>query len=101
MSDPDINELEALTALIESDGWTLLMAHLEKEWGATAYALKMDTAITTAKNNRESAEQDICELGAAVRAVRVFAQYPKTRLAQIKAERQKTTTGMFAGLRRG
>lgn len=99
MSDPDIKEEEALTALLESDGWALLMAHLDTEWGATAYAARIDQAIATAKANRDSAETDIGELGAACRAVRVFAQWPEKRRATLKATREKKPRG-FALQRR-
>lgn len=101
MSDPDIKEQEALVGLLESEGWELLMAHLEREWGSDAYAARMDKAIAEAKANRDTAEPAICELGAAVRAVRIFAQWPKTRVAQLKALKEKTTTaGIFSARRR-
>lgn len=100
MSDPEINEQDALRALLESDGWTLLSAHLEREWGAEAYARQIDGAIAKARQARDSAEQDIGELGAAARAVRLFALWPTRRLAELKAEKPKPA-GVFAGLRRG
>jgi hypothetical protein len=98
--DPNINEEEALAAFLESDGWQFVQAHLDREWGPEAYARQIDAAIVKARAARDSAEQDIGELGAAARAVRLFAQWPAQRLAELKAERQKPA-GRFAGLRRG
>jgi hypothetical protein len=84
--DPDIKEPEALADLLGSDGWQLLREHLETEWGAAAYARRMDGAIAAAKAANRSAEGDICELAAAVRAVQVFTQWPTERLRQLKAK---------------
>lgn len=89
MSDPDIDEREALTALLESDGWTLLKARLEQEWGAEAYARQIDQAIASAKANRDTAEGEISELGAACRAVRVFMQWPEKRVRELKGQQDK------------
>lgn len=98
MIDPDINEPDALQALLASDGWQLFQAFLEQEWGATAYARKIDHAITAAKQARDSAEGDICELGAACRAVRLAAQWPTQRLAALQGA--KPASSGFLGRRR-
>lgn len=93
-TDPDINELEALKALIESDGWALYQAHLEREWGPAAYAQRIDTAMASAKAARESAEQDLYELGAAARAVRIFASWPVKRIQDLRTKVEKPA-GVF------
>lgn len=87
-------ELEALTDLLSSDGWLRFQAFIEQEWGAEAYARKIDQAIVAAKNAGHSAEGDICEIGAAARAVRIAAQWPAKRLAEIRGSRRKAT-GLF------
>jgi len=96
--DPDINEQDALHALVTSDGWAFVLAHLEQEWGAQAYARRMDAAIVKAKQENRLAEGDICELSAAVRAVQIFAQWPSERLKQLAA--QKPSRNPFARQRR-
>lgn len=100
MIDPDVNEEDALRTLLHSDGWALFVAHLEREWGAEAYARQIDAAIAKAKQNRDSAEGDIGELGAACRAVRVFIQWPTKRLAELQAKREATKPQGFLSRRR-
>lgn len=91
MADHEIDEREALTALLESDGWALLMRQLDQQYGAEAYARQIDGAIVEARKSGSSAEQDIGELGAACRAVRLFAQWPAKRLADLKRATDKPT----------
>lgn len=100
MIDPDVNEEDALSALLVSDGWQLVMAHLEREWGAEAYARQIDAKIAEAKRNRDSAEGDIGELGAACRAVRLFMQWPVRRAAELKAQRERQKPQGFMARRR-
>lgn len=85
MSDPDIHEEDALRLLVTSEGWELLQGHLARDWGAEAYARQIDHLIAQAKISGHSVESDLCELGAAARAVRLFAQWPERRLAELSA----------------
>jgi hypothetical protein len=78
-------EREALRALLDSEGWTILETHLESQYGPVAYATQIDALIAKARQADRSAEQDIGELGAAVRHVNLMRRWPKDRLEQLKA----------------
>jgi len=59
--DPDINEQDALHALVTSDGWAFVLAHLEQEWGAQAYAA-LATVLDTAKRQGDNLFQKLVTL---------------------------------------
>lgn len=90
---PD-GEIRALTDLLESDGWALVLQAIEAEWGAEAYAARIDQALATARHERRSAEEDIGELGAAARAVKVLVKWPAERISQLRKSQEKPQ-GMF------
>lgn len=99
-SDPDINERDALQALIDSDGWTLFEQHIQSQWGAHAYAANVHALNVKAKqegwpSDRLAAEQ--FELGAAVQTALLLVQWPKKRVLQLRSEAQPKG---FARLRR-
>ncbi len=91
MAEEHDSEVDALSALLASDGWALLMAHVEKEWGPAAYAKKIDNAIATARTNGVPAEQDIGELGAAARHVRLMVQWPQEQVQKLTAKKPAGT----------
>jgi hypothetical protein len=98
-AERDQTELEALVDLVGSDGWLRYVAHVEGEWGADAYARKIDSTIATAKASGASVEQELCELGAACRHVRLSVKWPEGRIAQLKAGKPKSLNP-FANRRR-
>lgn len=97
-AERDHSELEALVDLIGSDGWQRYVAHVDSEWGAVAYARKLDAAMATARSADRSAELDIYEIGAAMRAAQMAALWPITRIGQLREK--KKPAGMFGRQRR-
>lgn len=99
MTEPhesDVNERDALTALLDSDGWALLGQHVERQWGAQAYAANVHALNVQAKQEGWPADRLVAEqfeLGAAAQTAMLLVQWPKARLEQLKTA--KAPTGLF------
>jgi hypothetical protein len=98
VSDPDVNELEALSALLESDGWALFTKAVNDAHGDTASVLQIDAALKTVDRGDALAVQDtVQQIRARARAVQAMMAWPMER---VKALRKKEKPGMFAAMRR-
>ena len=99
-TDTDVNELDALADLVNSEGWAVFLAHVEAEYGAEAYAREMDTLVMAARAEDRSPEVDICALAAVVRKVQALKNWPAARLADLKAKKAAKPEGGFGWRRR-
>jgi LDH2 family malate/lactate/ureidoglycolate dehydrogenase len=99
VSDPDVNELEALSALLASDGWALFLAAVEQTHGDTACMQQIDNALKAVDRGDHEAVQDtVQQIRARAKAVQAMVRVPGERVKQLKAKKEKP--GMFQGLRR-
>lgn len=97
--DPDINEREALTALLESDGWALFVQAVEATHGDAASVRRIDTALQAVDRGDAAAIQDtVQQIRARARAVQAMMRWPQERLAHLKGGKPKL--GMFGAMRR-
>ena len=98
MTDPDINELEALHALVNSDGWTVFRAHVSREHGPDACIQQIDTALATvARGDRDAADETVTQIRARAKAAQALASWPEQRIKYLK-DQQKAGKGVLAGL---
>jgi hypothetical protein len=96
--DPDVNELEALTSLLESDGWIIFLDAVDRAHGDRASVQQIDTALKAVDRGDAAAIQDtVQQIRARARAVQAMVAYPKERIAAL---RKKEKPGMFAAMRR-
>ncbi len=98
----DINEQDALKDLIHSDGWTVFLAHIEREWGAEAFARRVDAEVLAARKGRASNDdiaENVAEIAAVARHMRLLAQWPGQRVKALAVEK-KQPAGIFAAMRR-
>lgn len=99
MIDPDVNEREALAALIESDGWALFLKAVDARHGDPASVREIDTALKAVERGDQAAIQDtVQQIRARARAVQAMVTWPRERLAALSHPQKKSA--MFAGLRR-
>ena len=77
-------ELDALQALVESEGWRLWLEWYEKEWGAVAFAGKVATAIGSA--DPVAAVTLLQQITVAHKAVQGLKEWPAHRIAQLKQQ---------------
>ena len=101
-ADGHASEIEALADLIQSEGWTLFLAHIDAEWGPVAYARQIDKAIADGKLARFSSEEiaeSVSEIALAARKVQAAVQWPSRRLSELKAKAREKP-GMFQQFRR-
>lgn len=95
----DSNPLEALTALIESDGWKLFLDAVDKMHGDAASVQQIDTALKAVDRGDISAAHDtVQQIRARARAVQAMMRWPEEQIATMKAKKAKA--GMFQTLRR-
>ena len=98
MTDPDINELEALHTLVQSDGWTVFKAHVDREYGPEACIRQIDTALATVeRGDRDAAEETVTQIRARAKAAQALASWPEQRIKYLK-DQQKAGKGVLAGL---
>lgn len=97
MSHPeDLNEREALKALIESDGWKLFSAAVNEQWGPNAQIAQIDRALSQVERGNQEAVQDtVQQIRASARAALATLEYPSMRLAQIREKEQPKGFGRF------
>lgn len=81
-------ELDALQALLESEGWRLLTAFYEKEWGTAAFGAKVSAAVDRVSNTTEAmlAAQLVQQTTVALKAVQGLKEWPAQRIQQLKRQ---------------
>lgn len=95
----DVNELDALRGLLESDGWKLFTDQVEKGFGASAQIARIDAALAQVPfADREAAEEAVTHVRVGAKAVHTVMQWPVDRMKFLRAERSKPTG--FLGRRR-
>lgn len=99
MSDPEINRLDALTVLVESDGWKLFLEAVEASHGDVASVRQIDTALKAVDRGDHEAIQDtVQQIRARALAVQAMIRWPQEQIHAMKAKRPKA--GMFQAMRR-
>jgi hypothetical protein len=95
--DPDINELEALTALLDSDGWKLFLEHVEKSHGPAASVQQIDAALQgVPRGDREAVEDTVQQIRARAKAAEALIAWPRERVTKLRAKKAgPATTGLF------
>lgn len=86
MPTDDSGELAALKDLLQSEGWTLLTAHLDKTWGPVGYGWQMQTALATIPHGPDRAYElaRVAEqVDATARAVNDIVAWPLERIHQL------------------
>lgn len=92
MTIPSSPELEALQALTESEGWRLLMAWYDKEWGPSAFAAKVSRAI--GGNLPEvDAVRTLQQTTVARAAVEGMKDWPDRRLSELRRQYRDAVLG--------
>lgn len=90
MIDPDVSELDALSALIESDGWALFLTYVEAAHGDTASTRQIDTALgSVERGDHEAARDTVQQIRTAARAVQRVTSWPTERVKQLKTQKEK------------
>ena len=80
-------ELDALQALVESEGWRLWLEWYEKEWGGVAFAQKIAAAVGAVAMTTSEAQQALAiiqQSTVALNAVRGLKDWPAFRIQQLK-----------------
>lgn len=97
---PDINEKEAMTDLLASDGWHLFVTAVNAQWGPAAQIDQIDRALSALpRGDREAVEDTVQQIRAASKAALGVLDWPRTRLGQL-ASAEKQAAGMLSGFRR-
>lgn len=84
MSTPTNPELEAVTALVESEGWRHFMAFYEQEWGTAAFGQKVARAVGDSNVDPSKAVQTLQQITVALNAVQGLKDWPANRIAYLK-----------------
>lgn len=79
-------ELEALVALLESEGWRLLTEWLEGEWGAVGFAAKVSRSLGDDSLDPKVALAQLQQATVAQKAVLGVRDWPKQRIAAMKRQ---------------
>jgi hypothetical protein len=99
VSDPDVDKLEALSALVQSDGWELFLEAVEATHGDAASVRQIDAAMKGLDRGDHEAVQDtVQQIRARALAVQAMVRWPQEQINAMRAKRQKP--GMFQHLRR-
>lgn len=95
----DATPLEALSALVESDGWKLFLDAVDRMHGDAASVQQIDMALKAIdRGDTEAAHDTVQQIRARARAVQAMVRWPQEQIAAIKAKKAKP--GMFQTLRR-
>ena len=86
MSAPTNPELEAVTALVESEGWRYFMEFYEKEWGTAAFGAKVSGAVGDPNVDPQRAVATLQQITVALKAVQGLKDWPAMRIAQLKRQ---------------
>jgi hypothetical protein len=87
-------EREDLEALVQSPGWARFIAHLNDEWGAAAYARKMEqavAAIAAGPYALDQARDTVFQITGVRKAMQVISKWPLERLERV---REMSRTGL-------
>lgn len=88
--DADVNELDALKALIASDGWQLYQQAIRGAWGAEACMRQIDQALAGLPRGDQDAVNDtVQQIRASARAVQAMATWPESRVQTLQAQKPK------------
>lgn len=87
-------ELEALTALVESEGWRLFSAFYEKEWGTGAFGAKVANAVGDASLEPTKAIATLQQITVALKAVQGLKDWPAQRIATLKHQAKPVEPNM-------
>lgn len=101
MSEPeDLNEKEALTALLASDGWKVYQAAMAQQWGPSAQLQQIDLALKALPpGDQDAVNMTVQQIRSASNAIMAGLRWPAVRLEQLKAQRQ-ASSGLGFGFRR-
>jgi hypothetical protein len=100
VKDLDVNPLEALTALVESDGWRLFLEAVDQMHGSTASVRAIDAALKQLDRGDVSGIQDtVQQIRARALAVQAMVRWPQEQIDKLRAKKAKAS-GMFQTLRR-
>lgn len=98
MTDQDVQPLEALRALVSSDGWALFLAAVEAAHGDAACVRQIDTALGTLSPGDHDAVQDtVQQIRASARSVQRIVRWPAEEVKRLTAQQAKPS---FLGRRR-
>lgn len=98
--DVETSELGALKDLVQSEGWRLMKAHADKEWGPAGYGWQMQAALARIPNGPDRAYEVAAvaeRVDATAKAVNNLFAYPQERIAQLTVTK---ATRPFDALRR-
>ena len=99
MSDPDINRLEALSAMLASDGWAVFTEAADAMHGDAACVQQIDAELKTVdRGDLDAARDTVVQIRARARAVQAMLRWPEEQVKALKAKKDKP--GMFQHLRR-
>jgi hypothetical protein len=89
-------EREDLEALVQSPGWARFIAHLNDEWGAAAYARKIEQAVASIPSSAHAGEQareTVFQITGIRKAMQTITKWPLERLERVR-ELTRTGTGL-------
>ena len=86
MTPPTHPELDALDALLASEGWRLLEAWIDQEWGAVGFASKVSKTLGDPQMNPALAVAQLQQATVAQQAVTGIRQWPAQRIQQLKRQ---------------
>lgn len=90
MSTIETDEKQALTDLIESDGWAYLTKAAEVQWGDAAVIQLINQALANVPRGDQQGTQDtVAQILTSQRDVRAILAWPKLRLAQLAGAEKK------------
>lgn len=94
----DLNEVEALAALVTSDGWALFLKAVDASHGDTASTRQVDAALkNVTRGDIDGAHDTVLQIRSRALAVQAMVRWPEERLKLLKGKKEK---GMFTALRR-
>lgn len=93
-------ERTALEDMLQSEGWAIFTAHMDKAWGADAFEHHIDTEL-----KKEGDPMNEIAITRRIRdtfkGVRASLKWPKDRIDVLKQAPGHTLMDQFAHLRRG
>jgi hypothetical protein len=87
-------EREDLEALVQSPGWARFIAHLNDEWGAAAYARKIEQAVSSIPASAQAGDQareTVFQITAVRFALQNLSKWPLERVQRV---REMSRTGL-------
>ncbi len=81
--------IEALESLVTHPGWSLFVAHVEREWGANGvkYQSELDKALDL--TDAEAAASQARQIRAGRRVIETLVRWPSEELARLKRQDEK------------